>query len=317
MDCDMKRYISILTLALVALFAASCEQDTLSPTSVIKDSKVEMLPFDYWLEANFLRPYNIEFKYRYALNESDYGFYTIPADVDAAIIYAHLVKYLCVDTYDEVASVDFTRAYFPKMFFLIGEWEYRNTGSIVLGTAEAGKKIMLSGVNLLPGLFEQESGEELVDDLNHYYIKTIHHEFTHILNQTKEYPETFTQVTPTTYVGDACFDTDQYWLGRGYITAYAQNEHREDFAELLSEYITHDAAWWDAQLKQAHDETATVRQTSPDAEYGDVLITSKIDIVRAYMEEAWDIDIDELRDILWRRFHDVVNGYVDLSSVAI
>jgi len=278
---------------------------------------VEMLPFDYWLEANFLRPYNIEFKYRYSLNESDYGFYTVPADVDAAIIYAHLVKYLCVDTYDEVASVDFTRAYFPKMFFLIGEWEYRNTGSIVLGTAEAGKKIMLSGVNLLPDLIESESGEELVDDLNHYYIKTIHHEFTHILNQTKEYPETFTQITPTTYVGDACFDTDEYWLGRGYITAYSQNEHREDFAELGSEYITHDAAWWAEQLKTAHDQTTNVRQTSPDAEYGDVLINSKMDIVRAYMQDAWNIDIDELRDIVWRRFHDVVNGYVDLNSVAI
>ena len=201
------------------------------------------------------------------------------------------------------------------MFFLIGTWEYRNNGSIVLGTAEAGKKIMLSGVNFLPDYFDYYDGEELTEILNTYYIKTIHHEFTHILNQTKTYPETFGQITSTTDVGDACFDTDQYWRGRGYITAYAQSEHREDFAELLSEYVTHDAAWWAEQLEAARSETTNVREDNPDAEYGDVLIQSKMDIVSAYMADSWGIDVDDLRDIIGRRFADVGLGRVDLNSV--
>jgi len=317
----MKKYILPL-LILAALSFASCQQETLSEESVIKDSSVEMNDFDRWLEANFLRPYNIEFKYRFTLDESDKGFWNTPADIDAAIIYAHLVKYLCVDTYDEVAGIDFTRAYFPKMFFLVGTWEYRNNGSIVLGTAEAGKKIMLSGVNELPLLFQyREEGriteEELAEDLSHYYIKTIHHEFTHILNQTKTYPETFGTITSTTYVGDACFDTDSYWRGRGYITAYAQSEHREDFAELVSEYITHDQAWWDQQLADARAEITQVRAKDPDAEYGDVIINSKMDIVKAYLQDSWGIDIDDLRDILLRRFSDVAAGRVDLNTVEL
>lgn len=317
----MKKYILPL-LILAAMSFASCQQETLSEESVIKDSSVEMNDFDRWLEANFLRPYNIEFKYRFTLDESDKGFWNTPADIDAAIIYAHLVKYLCVDTYDEVAGIDFTRAYFPKMFFLVGTWEYRNNGSIVLGTAEAGKKIMLSGVNELPLLFENlEQGriteEQLAEDLSHYYIKTIHHEFTHILNQTKTYPETFGTITSTTYVGDACFDTDSYWRGRGYITAYAQSEHREDFAELVSEYITHDQAWWDQQLADARAEITQVRAKNPDAEYGDVIINSKMDIVKAYLQDSWGIDIDDLRDILLRRFSDVAAGRVDLNTVEL
>ena len=304
-------------IAAAALFAVSCQQDKLSSESVIKDSTVEKTAFDEWLEANFLQPYNIEFKYRYSLMESNLGFETVPADVDASIIYAHLVKYLCVDTYDEVAGVDFTRAYFPKMFFLMGAWEYRNTGSIVLGTAEAGKKIMLAGVNELPYVFEQMSGTELEDYLNTYYIKTIHHEFTHILNQNKEFSQSFTQVSPTTYVGDACFDTDEYWRGRGYITAYSQSEPREDFAELLSEYITHDADWWQEQMDAARTETKQVRKLDPDAEYGDVIIQAKIDLVRSYMQDSWSIDIDELRDIVGRRFSDVAEGLVDLNTVEL
>ena len=170
------------------------------------------------------------------------------------------------------------------------------------------------------GYLSEDPSTELLsvaDALNYYYIKTIHHEFTHILNQTKTYAENFGQITSNTYVGDACFDTDQYWRGRGYITDYAQSEHREDFAEMFSEYITHDAAWWQEQLDAAHSETANVRQVTPDAEYGDVLINAKMDIVRTYLQDSWGIDIDELRDILGRRFGDVVAGRVDLNSVKL
>jgi len=313
----MKKLIYSITLILAALAAWSCQRDLIEEESVIKDSTVEMNDFDRWLEVNFLRPYNIEFKYRYALNESDMGFYTVPADVNSSIIYAHLVKYLCIDTYDEIAGVTFTRSYFPKMFFLIGTWEYRNNGSIVLGTAEAGKKIMLAGVNELPLVLDYYEGAELDDYLNTYYIKTIHHEFTHILNQTKAFSDSFKQITSATYVADACFDTDEYWRGRGYITAYAQSEPREDFAELLSEYVTHNAAWWAQQIDAASKETAEVRKTDPSAVDGASLIESKIDIVRNYMQDSWNIDIDELRDIVNRRMGDVVAGKVDLNTVEI
>ena len=313
----MKKLIYSITIVLAALAASSCQRDVIEPESVIKDSTVEMNDFDRWLEVNFLKPYNIEFKYRYALNESDMGYYTVPADVNSSVIYAHLVKYLCIDTYDEIAGVSFTRSYFPKMFFLIGTWEYRNNGSIVLGTAEAGKKIMLAGVNELPLVFQYYEGAELDDYLNTYYIKTIHHEFTHILNQTKAFSDSFKQITSATYVADACFDTDEYWRGRGYITAYAQSEPREDFAELLSEYVTHNAAWWDEQISAASKETAEVRKTDPSALDGATLIESKIDIVRNYMQDAWNIDIDVLRDIINRRMADVVAGKVDLNTVEI
>ena len=313
----MKKLIYSIPLILAALAAWSCQRDLIEEESVIKDSTVEMNDFDRWLEVNFLKPYNIEFKYRYALNESDMGYYTVPADVNSSIIYAHLVKYLCIDTYDEIAGVTFTRSYFPKMFFLIGTWEYRNNGSIVLGTAEAGKKIMLAGVNELPLVLDYYEGAELDDYLNTYYIKTIHHEFTHILNQTKAFSDSFKLITSATYVADACFDTDEYWRGRGYITAYAQSEPREDFAELLSEYVTHNAAWWAEQISAASKETAEVRKTDPSAVDGASLIESKIDIVRNYMQDSWNIDIDELRDIVNRRMGDVVAGKVDLNTVEI
>ncbi|MBR1407001.1 MAG: putative zinc-binding metallopeptidase [Bacteroidales bacterium] len=304
----MKKYIAyILLLGVAAFTLAACQEDLMQEESVIKDSAVEKNAFDEWLETNFLKPYNIDFKYRFELNESDLGYYTVPADYNASIIYAHLVKYLCIDTYDEVAGVDFTRGYFPKMFFLIGEWEYRNNGSFVLGTAEGGKKIMLSGVNYLPQYFARLSGDELSEVINYYYIKTIHHEFTHILNQNKLFSDSFKSITASTYVADAAFDTDDLYQQRGYITAYAQTNPDEDFAELLSEYVTHDQAWWEEQLANG----------SADGADGGALMTAKMDIVRDYMQNSWNINLDELRATVLRRTADVSAGKVDLTDISI
>ena len=55
----------------------------------------------------------------------------------------------------------------------------------------------------------------------------------------------------------------------------------------------------------------------PSAENGRVLIESKLDIVRNYMQDSWSIDIDKLRDVINRRMADVVAGKVDLNTVRI
>lgn len=296
----MKRYILHTAVILAALAAASsCVKDTLNENSVITVSETKKNDFDKWLEANFLLPYNIDFKYRFEMNESDMNYFTIPADYEYSIVMAHLVKYLCVETYDEVAGITFTRSYFPKMFFLTGEWEYRNNGTIILGTAEGGKKIFLAGVNLLPQYMHT------AEDLNHYYIKTIHHEFTHILNQTVDFPVDFSMITGTGYVADSWSDApyNREFLQNGFITDYAQHSDTEDFAEMLSEYITHDQKWWDEQIAKAGEKGH--------------LINAKLDIVRTYMQDSFNIDIDVLRATILRRQEDVFNGYVDLHSIEI
>ena len=295
----MKRYILYSLIGLAALCTVSCVKDEMSPNSVIKVSETKQNEFDKWLEANFLLPYNIDFKYRFEMNESDMNYFTIPADYEYSIVMAHLVKYLCIETYDEVAGITFTRSYFPKMFFLTGEWEYRNNGTIILGTAEGGKKIFLAGVNLLPQYMKT------AEDLNHYYIKTIHHEFTHILNQTVDYPVDFSMITGTSYVADSWSDApyNREYLQNGFITDYAQYSDGEDFAEMLSEYITHNQDWWDGQIEKAGEKGS--------------LINAKLDIVRNYMHDSFDIDIDILRATVLRRQEDVFSGQVDLHSIEI
>lgn len=320
-----KSILYLLPFVMLALALVSCSKDEIKSESVITVDNYVPNEFDLWLEENFRNPYNIDFKYRYEEIESDLNYYTVPATYDASVKMAHLVKYLCVETYNEVAGIEFTRSQFPKMFFLIGEWEYRNNGSFILGTAEGGRKILLSGLTYLEPILQGQSsygdfpfsyGSNVAENLNFYYIKTIHHEFTHILNQTKDYPTAFRQVTPSSYVSDSQFSEpyNSVYLKRGFISAYAQTNTGEDFAEMVSEYVTHSPEWWEETMKAAEstwDEDLNQKQN------GRALIEQKLDIVRDYMYSTWNIDIDELRDCILRRQLDITSGKINLTDLTL
>ncbi len=297
----MKKYLLYALLAVSTGTAlVSCSEDDLNAESVITIDKKQANEFDKWLTANFVNPYNLEFKYRYEYKETDANYYTIPAELNQAIEMAHLVKYLCLESYDEVAGIDFTRNYFPKMIFTIGEWEYRNNGTIILGTAESGKKILLTGVNYLDTYKSSPAA------LNHYYFKTIHHEFTHILNQTKEYSAEFKLITGNSYVADS-WSKEPFnvgYLERGFISAYAQHSDTEDFAEMMSLYVTNSKEQWDEWMAEA-------------GENGAPLLQAKLDIVKRYMKDSWGIDMDKLRDTILRRQADLAAGKVDLTDISV
>ena len=223
----MRKNIFVLSLlAVVAVAFTACSEDELSGESVIKNPATAQTPFDNWLHRNFVMPCNIQIQWRYEDNESDMAYYDVPADSAQSVELARIIKYTCVEAYTKVAGIDFTRKYFPKLFIFLGEFEYSNNGAKKLGTAEGGKKIRLLGVNYVDELKKSRAG------LDEYFLKTIHHEFVHILNQTKDYPRDFDKITPNGYVNDAWSSDERKdgYLPRGFITNYAQKEAREDFA---------------------------------------------------------------------------------------
>lgn len=307
----MNKYIVYSLLAACTLTAFnSCSDDDLSSTSVITGKKRTQNDFDKWLYTNFVLPYNVEIQYLYEDNESDMKQYDVPADSAQSVELAHLIKYTCAEAYDQVGGVPFTRKYFPKLFSFLGEFEYENNNTMKLGTAEGGKKIRMIGVNHLNKYLNN------LPMLNELYLKTIHHEFVHILNQTKDYPREFDQVTGNSYVNDS-WSSDVYvtgYLKRGFITAYSQKEAREDFAEMVSTYIISSKSQWNSYLAKSlvTDEDGKVTdRTGYDA------LLKKLEICKRYYKETFNIDLDELRDEVVRRENDVVNGYVSLTDLTV
>lgn len=303
----MKRHILYSFVLAGAAFAfAACSDDDLSSQTIITADQMEQTPLDKWLEVNYLQPYNIEMKYRYEFNESNSDYYTVPAEYNQSIEMAHIVKYSCIEAYDEVAGINFTRRYFPKLFFLEGEWHYRNNGTFELGTAEGGRKIFLMGINYI------DDYKHSVELLNYYYLKTIHHEFTHILNQNIDYSASYQMITSTGYVADSWSDSpwNAGYLQRGYISAYAQQSHSEDFAEMMSMYVTNTPEQWEEWMQEA---AGTADDPQPGRDY----LETKMDMVRSYMQENFNIDLDKLRDAVLRREQDIVDGKINLMDVSI
>ena len=126
-------------------------------------------------------------------------------------------------------------------------------------------------------------------------------------------------MTKTTYVADS-WSKDPYnkdYRKRGYISSYAQHSPAEDFAELYSIYVTSSAETWQSYLDEAVITTVDENGIKTNDYTYQNILQKKIDLVRAYMEKSWGIDLDLMREVLSRRLNDVVNGYVDLDDLSM
>lgn len=281
----MKKNIYAILLAFVASFALmSCSDDDPSSESIFPTTSPKRDAFDKWLLENYTFPYNVEMKYKMEDIESDMKYHLVPADSAKTAKLSIIMKYLWFDAYNEVIGPDFIKENMPRTIHFIGSPAYNSEGTMVLGTAEGGLKITLYMVNSLDDKTLKD-----YDTMNKYYFHTLHHEFTHILNQKIPYDQSFKLITESGYVsGDWYTIADKTAHQAGFVTPYAMVEPLEDFAEMLSSYVTMSQSEWNAILADAGTTGATY-------------ISAKLDIVRNYMQESWNVDIDELRAAVLRR----------------
>ena len=278
----MKKYIYTLLFA-ASIVLGACSEDKLDIHSIFNTESPERDAFDTWLLLNYIVPYNIQFNYKYIDKESDNTYNLIPAEYDKCVAMAKLTKYLWIDSYNELLGETFIKTYCPRMIQLIGSKAYNSQGSVVLGTAEGGLKITLYNVN------ELDVNNPNIDFLNTWFFKTMHHEFAHILHQTKNYSTDFNLIS-TDYQGPSWLnlESDEVANTMGFVTRYASFSPDEDFVEIISNYITHDAGYWQNVLNNG-------------GALGRIKLEKKFDIVRKYLKDSWSIDIDKLRDIVQRR----------------
>ncbi|SFW14454.1 substrate import-associated zinc metallohydrolase lipoprotein, partial [Prevotellaceae bacterium HUN156] len=271
--------------------------DGLNNQSVFEDvSNKETNEFDIWLENNYRQPYNIDFKYRYSDKESDLAYNVIPADFDCSKALAILIKHVWIESYVEAISPEFMKTYVPRIIQLTGSYKWNSNGSQVLGTAEGGLKVMLYGVNELdidnPRINSEdpyESHDVKPIDMNYWFFHTMHHEFCHILTQKKDYDTAFRTISAATYHATDWINLEDKKVAKeGFVSSYAASEYNEDFAEIYATYVTNSPAGWQKILDQA-------------GEGGKAIINQKLDIMKKYFKDNWELDLDNLRDIVVRR----------------
>jgi substrate import-associated zinc metallohydrolase lipoprotein len=289
--------IKWLFVALIAMSSWSCSEDELNSNSIF-DSEVSLVEnaFDTWIYNNYTKPYNIEFKYRFEDKEADYDYNLTPADYNKAIALAKITKHVWLESYEELVGTEFIRTYCPKIMFLVGSVAYKtSSGSVVLGTAEGGLKITLYNVNSV------DPDDPDLDMLNYWFFKTMHHEFAHILHQTKNYSTDFNLISASNYQSSSWVNVSaQEALNMGFVSSYGSSETQEDFVEIISIYVTNTKAYWDSLVGSANEE-------------GRGMINQKLDLVKDYMLTSWGINLDDLRDIVLRRSNEILE--MDLKTL--
>lgn len=299
----MKTRYSLLTAVLVCccitatlITLTSCSEDALDDTTVVKDSTRPKTAFDLWLHKNYVETYNINLKYRLEDMETDFTYTLAPADLSNSVKLAHIVLHTWLQAYDEVAGIDFTRQLAPKVFQFVGSPAFETDNRYMMGQAEGGMKITLFDVNEL---------KITRSFLNNSYFQSIHHEFTHILTQTKDYDTDYQKISEGLYEPASWYasgKTESYALQRGFISTYAMKEYNEDFAETMAFYLVYTPAEWQQKMTTAGTDGAAI-------------ILQKLQMIRSYMQTTWNIDIDDLRTVIQRRMDEIIDGSIDLDEL--
>lgn len=269
----MKKYFFlVIAFAAVTLSACKKTEDLNKPLVGLGGDTWEKTPLDNWLYTTFTKPYNLEVKYRWDGSELDPTKTIVPVDSAKVRPVMEIVNSGWIMPYIAEKNADFIKLYSPKQYMLVGSVEYNTGGTVKLGEAEGGFRVTLYDVNN----FSKTSRANVQG-----VLKTIHHEFAHILHQTIIFPKDFPLLTGGSYTADWNNQklSDAYLYG--FITQYARAAPEEDFAEMVSVMLTSGRGGYEAILKQPDVNVAMLRK--------------KEGIVVGYFKQTWGIDFTGLQ----------------------
>lgn len=237
----MKRNIIKIFSVLFLLFTIiSCKKEDPASIDLTKyvDNPVANAALDNWLKTNFLDPYNMDVIYRYSDYYKDNDKVVSPANPATVQPQMQTVLEGFINPYKNVAGVPFIKKMLPKEWVLFGSGAYQTDGSMILATASAGKRVTIYDLNN----FNANNADGVTRKL-----RTIHHEFTHILNQLVAMPTDFQTITKSTYSATWTTISDVAARDMGYVSPYASSQPGEDFAETTAHLLVLGQAWFDAR----------------------------------------------------------------------
>lgn len=269
-----KKLIGLFTLAMIFATLSGCKKEEVLDANLVGlgGDTWATSAIDTWITENYTKPYNIEVKYKWDGSELDMSKTLVPVQEDKVIPVMDAIKKTWIVPYASIAGEDFVKKLSQKQFVLVGSPEYNSNGTITLGTAEGGRKIVLFVIND----FVKTNKTEVKRMLH-----TIHHEFGHILNQNIAVTSNYQRITPDGYDATWFNYTDAQARALGFITAYARSNKDDDFVEMLSTMLVEGKTGFDAIVNGAGT--------------GKAALQAKQAVVTAYMKDAFGIDVNVLQ----------------------
>jgi substrate import-associated zinc metallohydrolase lipoprotein len=288
---DIKKILFVL----FTIFSlASCKKESIGDVENIPGLGGDTwapTPIDNWIGDNLTAPFNIAVKYKWDQFELSLNKTLVPPKEDKIIPALSAVKKVWIDTYIAETDSLFMKKYVPKFFALCGSASWNTDGTITLGTAEGGRKVVLYVLNEfrskdMPGYVPSDSFN--IKQMFH----TIEHEFAHILHQTIMYPQDYKSISVGFYTSNWNNVSDANARRDGFVTAYSMSSPDEDFVEMVSMMLIEGKAGFEAIVKSIPAGTSPNNVTQAQAISK---LRQKEAIVVNYFKDTWDIDFYSLQ----------------------
>ena len=244
----MKKIYTLLIISSLLLVFSSCEkEEKLLDGTVVKANRGNFNELDEWIYENLTIPYNLEVKYKWDDGEVVNNFHVIPPKTEKAREFLEAYLEVWIKPYEAEAvaggNPDYMKKYMPKLLVLIGCPQYNTNGTMTMGLAEGGRKVTIFDIDnfAVVDAGRGATAEDIRFQKKQSIEKsfhTLHHEFAHIMHQTKFYPDEFKEVCKGEYTGN-WMDVDAVTANaRGFITPYSMLNENEDFVETVAGILT-------------------------------------------------------------------------------
>lgn len=282
---DVMRKLKYFAGIAAALMLWGCSEDKFVPDQYLNGlggDEYVLNEIDEWIIDNYTRPYNMDVKYRWDQSELDLNRTLVPIKEELVVSVMKVVQEIWIKPYEQLAGANFIRSYSPKKYVLVGSPKYNpNTGTITLGEAEGGRKIVLYRLNWF----------DLKDrDLIQQIMKTVHHEFGHTLHQTILYPEEFKNITPGGYTTSWNNMSEEEALKLGYVSSYACAGPDEDFVEMIARIAVFGPEWYEKKVARAKELYLNATSALDFAYDPSEALRQKETIVVSYLKDIWGIN---------------------------
>lgn len=281
----MFKYKIFLVVLALAVFASCKKEDDLGDVSSIPGLGGDTwaaTAIDVYIRDNFTTPFNVSAKYKWDQGELDFDKTLTPPREEKIVPVLSAIKKVWIDNYVAEAGKLFMQKYIPKFFVLVGSANWNIDGTITLGTAEGGRRIVLYVLNDFrikgdPGYIPSDTTNVKM------MFHTIEHEFGHIMHQTVMYPEDFKRISVGDYTSNWNNVADSAANEKGFVSAYAQSAADEDFVEMISLMLVEGKAGYEAFLAGLKNDDARNK------------LRQKETIVVNYFKDVWGIDFYSLQ----------------------
>jgi hypothetical protein len=347
----MKKILYPLCAAL--FFLACSNHDKLSDDTPESDGSTlnPQNELDRYLDKYIATPYSIEIVYRYEDNKlinREYSY--TPTQYDKAVQFVNVFKYLFVEPYVKITSTTFLKEHSFNMLILLGQPAFNSDGSKNVGLANVGRKVHLTEINNIQPNNIYWLNDNLLSTLYHENSHTLHQSIQYTTDYEKISLNDYQGGNCFSHWGST-----RDYLKAGFITAYSSYDHDEDFVELLARYIVYynasldcgcattnssldtdgdgfddslytawkakfvnygditgyeSASVWEEVLKEAD---VKIRDT--ETYTGKQKLEQKIAIMKKYLSETWNINLDEFRAEIRSRYPYVAGKTFDGVAV--